>query len=348
MKKTLFSIVISLLFCSCMPPSVSRMIMKTYPPKDATTVAVYFNKPEVPSSSESLGVVSVFDGGMSTNCDSVSVVNIIKAEAGKAGGNAAYVSEHVKPSFWGSTCHQMTATLLRVYDFSGQDTTATAVNQSAIPDLRRIKPERKLPSMNADLKLGYGYRTAKASDDLDEFQSYVLNKRKSGLSVEASFQYYFNDFSGIGFMYSGFNSWFSIPATYEINNNTLSGIMTTRDRIDFFGPKYIVRLPLSDKFFVNMAVALGYVMYNAKENFSTDYYYTAKGVTVGLYYGADMEYKFSKHLAATLGVGWMSASLSDFEIDNNGQREFVDLMYEQGVREGVGFCNFALGLRYHF
>lgn len=81
---------------------------------------------------------------------------------------------------------------------------------------------------------------------------------------------------------------------------------------------------------------------------STDYYYTAKGVTVGLYYGADMEYKFSKHLAATLGVGWMSASLSDFEIDNNGQREFVDLMYEQGVREGVGFCNFALGLRYHF
>lgn len=345
MKKTLFSIAISLLFCSCMPPSVSRMIMKTYPPTDATTVAVYFNKPEVPSSSESLGVVSVFDGGMSTNCDSVSVVNIIKAEAGKAGGNAAYVSEHVKPSFWGSTCHQMTATLLRINDFSGLDTTTTVSNH-AIPDLKRIKPDRNLPSMNVDVKMGYGFRTAKISDEVDEFQRYVLGKRKSGVSFETSYHYYFNDWSGIGLMYSGYFSNVTIPASYQTDNETISGILTTRDRINFIAPKYIIRIIPADNFFVNMSIAMGYVSYSAKENFSTDYYYNAKGGTFGYYYGAEMEYKFSMNLAALFSIGTLSASLNEFSVDDNGNKQMVQL--EQGVREGIGVGNFSLGMRYHF
>ena len=55
-----------------------------------------------------------------------------------------------------------------------------------LPDVKRIKPERKLSSMNVDVKLGYGYRTAEIGEDVDEFQRYMLEKRISGLSFGAS------------------------------------------------------------------------------------------------------------------------------------------------------------------
>ncbi|MEA4936012.1 MAG: hypothetical protein VB102_05135 [Paludibacter sp.] len=295
MKKLTILIFLSAFFYSCMPPVVNRMIMKTYPQKDsATTVKVYFDKSELPSSSESLGIVSVYDGGASIHCDSVAVVNIIKDEVYRAGGNAAYVSEHIRPSFWGSTCHQMTATLLRINNYLQQDTMAAVSDLYKLPDVRRIKLERKLPSMNVDVKMGYGFRTAKISEDLDEFQRYFLEKRKSGLSFGASYQYFFNDWNGIGLMYSGYFTHVAVPAAYETDNGTVTGILTARDEIKFIAPMYVYRLTPSEKLFINMAVAMGYVSYIAKENFSADYYYTAQGGTLGLNYGAEMEYKFSQ------------------------------------------------------
>jgi len=346
MKKLTILISLSAFLYSCMPPVVNRMIMRTYPKKDSVTVvAVYFDKSEVPISSESLGIVSVYDGGASTNCDSVSVVNIIKEEAYKVGGNAAYVSEHIRPSFWGSTCHQMTATLLRINN-SKLDTIGAISDVYKLPEVKRIKPERTLPTMNVDVKAGYGYRTAKISDELDEFQRYFLEKRKSGLSVGASYQYFFNDYNGIGLMYSGFISNDDVPATYQTGNETLSGILTASDRINFIAPMYVVRLTSKDKLLINMAVAMGYVGYSARENFSTNYYYTAQGSTFGLYFGAEMEYKFSKNFAALLHFGTTSATLSKISIDDNGNKQLIELDSEN--LEGIGTGNFSLGFRYHF
>jgi len=347
MMKLTILFILSLSLHSCMPPVVNRMIMKTYPQKDsATTVKVYFDKSELPSSSESLGIVSVYDGGASIHCDSVAVVNIIKEEAHKAGGNAAYVSEHIRPSFWGSTCHQMTATLLRINNSLQQDTMAAVSDLYKLPDVKRIKPERKLPSMNVDVKMGYGFRTAKISDDLDEFQRYILEQRKSGLSFGASYQYFFNDWSGIGLMYSGYFSDVAVPASYQDGNETVSGILTTRDKINFIAPMYIYRFTPSQKLFINMAVAMGRVSYLAKENFSSDYYYTSQGSALGLYYGAEMEYKFSKNMAVLLNVGVTSATLSKIKIDDNGNEQILQLEPEN--LEGIGTGNFSLGFRYHF
>ena len=95
-----------------------------------------------------------------------------------------------------------------------------------------------------------------------------------------------------------------------------------------------------------MAVAMGYVSYIAKENFSSDYYYTAQGGTLGLYYGAEMEYKFSKNFAVLLNLGVTSATLSKMRIDDNGNEQILQLEPEN--LEGIGTGNFSLGFRYHF
>lgn len=200
--------------------------------------------------------------------------------------------------------------------------------------------------MNVDVKLGYGYRTAEIGEDVDEFQRYMLEKRISGLSFGASYQYFFNDISGIGLMYSSFFSDVSVPASYQTENATVSGILTVRDKINFIAPMYVLRMISSDKLFLNMAIAMGYVSYLAKEDFSADYYYTAQGSTMGFYYGAELEYKFSKNMAVLLNLGVTSAALSNININDNGNEQILELEPEN--LEGIGTGNFSLGFRYHF
>ncbi|MDL2241660.1 hypothetical protein LJB91_01975 [Bacteroidales bacterium OttesenSCG-928-L03] len=110
-----------LLLCSCGGMRVTTSALKTYPAlSEDEPIPVYFQKEDVPVDSESLGVTGALDSGMTaTNkCDSITAVEHLKTEARKIGGNAVLVTEYRKPSIWGSSCHQMVATVLRVHDFS--------------------------------------------------------------------------------------------------------------------------------------------------------------------------------------------------------------------------------------
>ena len=105
-------VLISLSSCN---PKISTSISRSYPPLDyqQEVVVIGLDQPE-PDNAEVLGQVKTGDTGFSTNCSYEVVIDKIKLEARKAGGNAIKVIEHKTPSAMGSSCHRITARILRV------------------------------------------------------------------------------------------------------------------------------------------------------------------------------------------------------------------------------------------
>ena len=103
-----------LLFISC-SPKVRTSIIKSYKAIDTKTEIVVIDLDrEAPENSEILGTVKTGDSGFSTNCGYDVMININKQEARKAGGNATKIISHRFPSAMGSTCHRITANILKV------------------------------------------------------------------------------------------------------------------------------------------------------------------------------------------------------------------------------------------
>lgn len=116
MKKlhALVTIAVLLIFSSC-NPKITTTISRSYPPLDyKQDVAVIGLEDKEPDNAELLGQVKVGDSGFSTNCSYVTVLDDAKLEARKAGGNAIKITHHRAPSAIGSSCHSITARILRV------------------------------------------------------------------------------------------------------------------------------------------------------------------------------------------------------------------------------------------
>ncbi|MDR0384792.1 MAG: hypothetical protein LBH60_01795 [Prevotellaceae bacterium] len=102
----------------------------SYPPLDyAQKVFVLEINDEFPAGAENLGTLKVGDTGFSTNCEWETVIENAKNEARKMGGNVVKIIEHKLPSI-ASSCHRITAQILRVSDVSllSQNKTAAIVN----------------------------------------------------------------------------------------------------------------------------------------------------------------------------------------------------------------------------
>ena len=341
MKKFVLLLSAAVSLYSCMPPAVNRVIMKTYPPRSQdSSVVVYFSKSEIPVHAENLGIVSVYDSGASSRCDSVSVVNIIKEEARKAGGNGAYVSEYIKPSFWGSSCHQMTASLLWIGDFrAAADTGIHPVAQ--LSELKRIKPERTLSQVQLSLNAGYGFRTAKISDQLTQVQQQLLRELKSGIALGASGYYFFNDWTGLGLLFSQFNSQANALASTA---SGAQGIYNIREAIRFVGPSYAYRFKSGESWLVGMQLAIGYVGFEHRETLLNELY-TVVGATAGTMVGFDVEYKFARRMGAFASLGLTSGTLTSYTENKNGVVQKVEL--DKDRWEGLGTANVMLGVRFH-
>lgn len=116
MKKLRGLMIISaLIFFSSCNPKISTSNSKSYPALDYKQEVVVFglDQPE-PDNAEVLGQVKIGDAGLSTNCGYDIVMDKAKLEARKAGGNAIKIIEHKPPTAMGSTCHRITAKILKV------------------------------------------------------------------------------------------------------------------------------------------------------------------------------------------------------------------------------------------
>lgn len=115
--KTIYIIFFGLavIFLSSCSPKVTTIIAKNYPALsyDKEVLVIELNQVQ-PENAEVLGEVKVGDSGVSTNCGYDVVIDKAKMEARKIGGNALKITRHILPSVMASTCHQITATILKI------------------------------------------------------------------------------------------------------------------------------------------------------------------------------------------------------------------------------------------
>jgi hypothetical protein len=118
MKQLSILLIGCLLMLSSCGPKISTTIGKNYTSTDyREEIRVFGIEDSFPTSFEELGVVKIGDTGFSTNCGWELVIEKAKIEARKVGGNALKITEHTPPSFLGSSCHRITAKILKVEHF---------------------------------------------------------------------------------------------------------------------------------------------------------------------------------------------------------------------------------------
>ena len=107
--------VLCLLLLTACSPKISTSITKTYPALDyrEEVVVIGLDDP-MPADAEQIGTVKIGDSGFSTDCGWDIVIEKATAEARKAGGNAIKIIKHSPPNALGSTCHRITALILKV------------------------------------------------------------------------------------------------------------------------------------------------------------------------------------------------------------------------------------------
>ena len=111
----LLSIFTILVLTSC-NAKVSTMISKTYPTENQSEeISVLEWDETIPKDAEVIGMVKVGDSGFTgtSKCTYHAVIEKAKEEARKIGGNAIKITSHRSPG-WHSTCHTITADILRI------------------------------------------------------------------------------------------------------------------------------------------------------------------------------------------------------------------------------------------
>ena len=345
MRINYFIALLFFLFLSSCAPRVGKMITKTYPPSTQDElVTVYTDKAAVPSKAETLGVVSAGDGGFTTKCDSVTIVEILKSETRKAGGNAVAITEHIKPSFWRGSCHQMTAIVLKIDDFSvstmGED---SVVNQ--LPDIRVFKPKRELPRFAFGADLGYGSRSADVNEELNSYMQSFYKNLMHGFTWKVSADYFSSDFLGFRLSY---NSYYSSHSDYA-SKNEVNGTLEMSDLISSVNLSLLMRIATPKKrWMFTGSLGLGYIGLRENFSFSNDAdSYTATGSSLGAVWAADVEYKISKNWGIGLNVSMLSSSLGKIKYNYYNKRMEETIHLEKGKFESLNHANALIGIRYY-
>ena len=107
----IFCVLLIAVSCS---PKVSKTLTKSYAPLDyKEDVLVFDLETPVPYEADNMGTIKIGDSGFTTDCSWNTVIETAKIEVRKVGGNALKITEH-KPPSGGSSCHRITATVLRI------------------------------------------------------------------------------------------------------------------------------------------------------------------------------------------------------------------------------------------
>lgn len=312
MKRTnLFTILFLLFITACSSPKVVTNIVKSYPnviPADSVHVIGLGEK--VPNTAETIGRVSVVDRGTSINCRYDQVLFLAQEATGKAGGNGLVLTNHLKPSFWGSSCHQISGLMLRLSDREIDTLKNNPVQDMIDLDLviaNEQRERRKVPANTFEASIGYGWLVSKLYDA----NGHSLGS-KGGVDWKLSYEYTWGSGWGVGMQYSGFKM-----------SSSEADMM-----LSYIAPELVSRTKIN-KWILKASLGVGLFIYD-------DSVYKTSGV--GYHASIGAEYMISKNWGVGLTLNTISASLpsqADFKLKEN-------------ERSGISRINAIGGLRYYF
>jgi len=334
---------------------IKTVVTKSYPPlslKDSVKV-IPLESP-APASAELLGNVHIFDQGGSVNCGYDVVIEAAKTEARKAGGNALKITEHLLPSFWGSSCDQIKADILRI-DLTNTivDTIPKNIPQQATAghisttQQNTSKGNNPYKAFYLTVEGGWSWRTSKTDPSLNSFQKEYISNLKSGHHYGFSAMYYTSRSVGIGLMYDNHISSNSVEATATSTTTGLpvSGELRDAISISFIGASIDFRgFSASERNSFHSKISLGYCGYKDVGGFIN--YGRIEGSTFGISYDLSYDINLVDHWYFTPSLAYRIATLSSYDVYLNNNTQHVTL--DKDHYEGLSRIDLSGALRYRW
>lgn len=304
-----FILLAGILF-SCSPKVVTT-VLKSYPVlPESEIVAVYEREKDdpVPAKSETVGNIAVVDNLFVIRASYEQVVNLAVDETRKNGGNALLITDHLKPSFWGSTIHQIAGLMLNV---DKMDTTFVSSKKTYVSIQEDYERKRiRIPSHTFILNSGYSSLVGR-TEGLSSEEKKIIDKLHQGITWD--FQYYYHHKGlpyGWGIMLSQFYSSPFDEVVYRSQKNNI--------RLDYAGLSLGLRTSFSSKWMGSLYYGFGYlgVMQKFSNPSNPTEFGNFTGSTLGIHFGAAIEYKISERVGLGIDFSNIIGSLSSVKYYN--------------------------------
>ncbi|MEO6175774.1 MAG: hypothetical protein ABIP27_11550 [Flavobacterium circumlabens] len=354
MKYFLFLITIA--FCSC-SPKIRTSVSEKHEKLDSKSNVIVFNtKAELPANFSTIGTVKIGDTGFTTNCDFATVLEAAKTEARKNGANAFLITEHLYPSMFGSSCHRISADLLRIENTT--DYSKPVIDKDSIHSKDRLKlVANEATNYKSSKSSGFlllanvaqSFRVASSPDGLNSEQKKYMKNLKSGLSYDISAYYLKDDRTGFGLKYNVYKS----SGTIRNQQITLDdGINYRGDfsddiTISFIGPSFILTEGKNARVGeANLELAIGYMSYR---NNSTIIGSPLKitGSNLGMIAGMGYHFRITPHFLLGAQANFVGGVLRKLKYEYpNGITETIKLEDEEV--ENLWRIDLAVGAKFRF
>ena len=335
MKKLI--ILLPVLLASCSPRIVTTIIQQPAL-SEHQNVTIYKNREQVPDGYQLLGTVNVGDAGSTINCDSLRMINLVKSESRKIGGNAVLITEHKRPSFWGSNCHQFKGLVLNIPNIEPTEERNTDLEAAALSLLKQWA----LPRFTFSGNIGQSFRTNEIASDLGDFQRDFYDELLSGIQTNISADYFFSSHCGIRLAYQNFYSSHSELAT----NGYITGNLEGKNSINTVCPAFVVRWSTPKlKWLFDCSFGFGYIHLTDKFVFPDNTFREITGSTLCTQFTLGIAYRFTENWSIGYGGSSTTGALSKVKMNRNGYVETVK--FENNQMEGLDHISVLFGLKYH-
>ena len=318
MKKRIVNYVVvilaAILLASCTPRVLTDITM-SYPARSVEEVKVYDVGDTVPNSAVAIGKVAVLDRGLTTNCGYDRMLGLAKERTAENGGNGLLLTEHRKPSFWGSSCHQLMGTMFLIDDTTIDPTKPNAAMEGvrlAAEEAERQLREHLLPANSLRLNVGPSWITS----DVETFRG---NRHPTGWEVTVDYEHRWRSGFGVGANFAMFHS------SYSMADDGVDGSLS----LFYIGPSLVYASRLGKHWGLGWNLGLGYAR-------ADDVFIKQSGV--GFLLKARVEYLLNDQWGLGLDLSNISSTFK--------KPEGVEL--RKNERWGFNRISLLLGLRCYF
>lgn len=274
-----------MLLSSCSPRILTN-VMVIYRPVPVDSVRVFMPGEVVPNSAERIGEVAIVDRGTTTKCSYEYVVQQAREETARNGGNGLLITEHVTPSVWRSSCHQIAGWMLYLKDLEIDSSVPNTLMESLEETRQGYEKQRergKVPRNTINVDFGYGWITSKI------YTPSGVYKSKGGLEWKIEYDHVFRGGIGFGLQYMGYKTDF--PYGESLN-------------LTYIGPSFVGRHRTANWLF-KYGIGAGYFGYNDNNRYKTS--------SVGFSVNLGLEYMFTPNLGLAVSFNTHSARLKSPE-----------------------------------
>ncbi len=299
-------------------PQVYTNIQKSYPARAADANVIVFDLDQIPTvEAETLGEVRVYDGGTATNCKYEQVVAIAKKEVNKVGGNGLMITEHQKPSFWGSSCHQIAGMMIYMPDSL---TNSAGIKQYyRLPAAAEVSKPRRTDANTIYINAGYGFIVSKVENAYG-----TAGNSKQGFALSTGYQWVSRSGFGAGLRYAGY---FTHLTDYYDDQRINIGL-------HYVGPEFVGRAGSDNgKWYLCSAFGMGYARYTeSKKNIS----FGTGGFGISI--TGSVDYRVSKVVGIGAALAFYSAMFDSKELSGDYKNSMVR----------INHMSISGGLRFYF